>query len=144
MSETKDEIAAERDQLAAENEQLRSQLAAIGAAAPGQAATPQHTFQLSEGDRQELGIRGVVNIGGRLMTKEMVEAKLGDDQRDVDIPDAPEGTRVPAQMIAEADARARSGGIRGVDFVYPSVQPGGIDPKIAGTPGISGPPAEAV
>ena len=33
---------------------------------PGKAPPAQHRFQLSEGDRQELEIRGVVNIGGRL------------------------------------------------------------------------------
>lgn len=137
MSETKDEIAQERDALRAENENLRGQLAAAGAKT-GRAAPVQHRFQLSEGDRQELEIRGVVSIGGRLYTTEEVRALLEQDQQGVDIKDAPEGTRVDPATLPD-----RTGsGVPGVDFVWPSVERGKIDPAVAGTPGISGPAAD--
>lgn len=139
MSETNEEITAERDALRAENENLRGQLAAAGAARPGQAAPVAHTFQLSEGDRQELEIRGVINIGGRLMTRAEVLAELrkSKDQRKVKVAEAPEGTRVDVSMIKKATGP----GVAGVDYVYPSVERGKIDPAVAGTPGISGPSA---
>src|ERR1700749_92874 len=75
MPETKEDVTAERDKRRAENEQLRAQLQAAGGAgsAVGRASVPQHVFQLSEGDRQELEIRGAINVGGRLMTKADVE-----------------------------------------------------------------------
>jgi hypothetical protein len=125
---------SEAASLRQENERLRAQLAAAG----GRVVQPQHTFQLSEGDRQELEIRGVVNIGGRMMTKEDVEAAMAEaGQRGVTIADAPEATKVDPALIA-----ARGGkGVLGVDFVYPSVERGRIDPAVAGTPGISGPAA---
>lgn len=149
MSETKDDIAAERDQLRAENENLRGQLAATGATrTAGQATAPQHRFQLSEGDRQELEIRGVVAIGGRLYTREEVLAELAkagpdqdghNDQSHVEIAEAPASTRVDPALV-----QARTGpGVPGVDYVWPSVERGKIDPKVAGTPGISGPSADA-
>lgn len=148
MSETKDEIAAERDRLRAENENLRGQLAASGATrTAGTAAVPQHRFQLSEGDRQELEIRGVVAIGGRLYTREEVLAELAkagpdeqghNDQSRVEIAEAPAATRIDPATLA-----TRTGpGVPGVDFVYPSVERGKIDPAVAGTPGISGPSAD--
>lgn len=131
MAETKDDIAAERDQLRQENQQLRAQLAAAPPA--GAPNVAQHKFQLSEGDRQELAVRGIVNIGGRAMTREDVEAELGEDQQGVDLGDAepPVGFQRPAERSA----------IRGVDYVWPSVEPGKIDPAVAGTPGINGPSA---
>jgi hypothetical protein len=132
MAETKDEIAAERDQLKDENERLRSQLAATGTAA-GRTPQAQHTFQLSEGDRQELAAHGQVNIGGVMRTREEIEGMLGPDQMDVDLGDAE-----PAQQGPPQQPRSE---IRGVDYVYPSVRPGEIDPAVAGTPGISGPAA---
>ena len=142
MSETKDEIAADRDRLQAENENLRGQLAAAGA----RAYAPAHRFQLSEGDRQELEIRGVVNIGGRLWTRDEVLAALAkagpdasgnNDQSGVQIAEAPAGTRIDPDTLP-----ARTGpGVAGVDFVYPSVARGRIDPAVAGTPGVSGPAA---
>jgi hypothetical protein len=166
MAETKEEIAAERDALTQENarlraelaaaesdrEQLRGQLAAAGATAAGATAVarpyaPQYRFQLSEGDRQELEIRGVVNIGGRLMTKAEVEAEIANagadaqghnDQSRVEIADAPEATRVDPGTLP-----TRTGpGVAGVDYVYPSVERGKIDPAVAGTPGINGPSAD--
>lgn len=137
MAETKDEIAAARDQLAQENVALKAQLEAVGR--PAGASLPQHVFQLSEGDRQELEIRGVVAINGRLMTKAEVEAAMAEaGQRGVKIKDAPEETKVKIT----GDTPGRGPGIEGVDFVYPSVERGKIDPAVAGTPGISGPAAD--
>jgi len=137
MAETKDEIAAARDQLAQENAALRAQLAAAGRTAP----SAQHVFQLSEGDRQELEIRGVVAIGGRLMTKADVEQAMAEaGQEGVTIADAPEATKLP---ITD-DTPGMGPGVRGIDYIYPSVERGKIDPAVAGTPGISGPAASTV
>lgn len=124
--------------LRAENARLRAQLLASGQQ-PAGPAQAQHTFQLSEGDRQELEIRGVINVGGRLMTKaDVVKAmrEAGAGQEDVEIADAPEGTRV------EPDRLDTGPGVRGFDYVYPSVERGKIDPAVAGTPGINGPAAD--
>jgi len=135
--ELKDDIAAERDALKAENERLKAQLAAIGQAT--RAYAPAQTFQLSEGDRQELIAHGVVNVGGVAMTRDDVRAKLGDDQQNVDL-----GTAEIDPATAAAMQQHRPQGAQpGVDFVYPSVAPGQIDPAVAGTPGISGPAADA-
>lgn len=134
MVELKDDIAAERDALRAENDELRAQLAQVGVTrAPGVAAAPQHTFQLSEGDRQELALHGAINIGGRMRTAAEVQEMLGDKQQDVDLGDVPAPT-LPGERPA--------GATPGVDFVYPSVAPGEIDPAVAGTPGINGPAAQ--
>lgn len=138
MAENKDEIAADRDRLRKENNALRAQLDQAGRPAGYQ---PQQRFQLSEGDRQELEVRGVVNIGGRLMTKADVEhAMAAAGQRGVEIADAPDDTRISDATLKDLD---RGPGVRGIDYVYPSVAPGFIDPAVAGTPGISGPPAPA-
>lgn len=133
MAETKEEITAQRDQLRAENENLRGQLAAAGVQRG--AYQPAQQFQLSEGDRQELATRGVVNIGGRMLTRDEVAAKLGDKQPSdrVDLGDA--------EPPAGTTAAARNAAVEGVDFIYPSVAPGVIDPAVAGTPGINGPAA---
>jgi hypothetical protein len=133
MSETKDEIAAERDALRAENENLRGQLAAAGA--QRQTAAPvQHRFTLSEGQRAELEMYGVTTSGGRRVTREQVAAMLQDDQQGVELGD---GDPVPTG-VPERPQTA----IPGVDFVYPSVKPGYLDPAVAGRPGLSGPAAE--
>jgi hypothetical protein len=131
VPETKEDIAAERDQLREEVARLQGELAAAGRPAPGPVA-PAHTFELSEGDRQELVIRGQINVGGRMRSRQEIKEMLGENQRNVDL-----GNAEPPAAPAEA---ARQG-VPGVDFVYPSVEPGGIDPAVAGTPGISGPPA---
>lgn len=136
MSETKDEIAAERDALRAENENLRGQLAAAGAARPGTAAAVQHRFTLSEGARQELELTGSTNIGGRLRTRDEVMAMLDDRHDRVEI------AETPADQIRPIPQLRDPAGIAGVDYVYPSVAPGVIDPAVAGTPGISGPAAQ--
>jgi hypothetical protein len=123
------------DRLRAENAELRRQLAAVG----GRVQQPQHVFQLSEGDRQELEIRGVVNIGGRLMTTAEVREALADAGEDgVKVADAPEGTRVDPALLPDVTGP----GVRGIDYVYPSVERGFIDPAVAGTPGINGPSAD--
>jgi hypothetical protein len=132
MAETKDDIAAERDKLREENNRLKAQLAAAGGSV--QPYAPQQTFQLSEGDRQELAARGIVNVGGRMRTADEVREMLPDSQRDVDLGSAP----VPDYYRAGRE----QGTTPGVDFVYPSVGPGQIDPAVAGTPGISGPAAD--
>jgi hypothetical protein len=139
-ADTKPTGQTEVERLRAEVERLRAQLAASGTAP--RVAQPEHTFQLSEGDRQELEIRGVVNINGRLMTKADVEAELGENQQRVEIADAPEGTKVDPRTLQQVRERAANP-VRGVDFVYPSVAPGKIDPAVAGTPGINGPSADA-
>jgi hypothetical protein len=136
MAETKDKIAADRDRLATENVALKAQLEAAGRPGP----TTQHVFQLSEGDRQELEIRGVVAIGGRLMTKADVEKAMAEaGQKGVKIKDAPPETAV---KITDSTP-GRGPGVEGVDYIYPSVERGKIDPAVAGTPGISGPAADA-
>jgi hypothetical protein len=141
VAETKEDIAADRDRLAAENDQLaveNDQLKARLQAAMDQAGrtpavvAPAHRFQLSEGDRQELAARGELNVGGRMRTADEVRGMLGEDQQGVDLGDA--------EPPAHPDL-IRPAGIRGVDYVWPSVAPGEIDPAVAGTPGISGPPA---
>lgn len=120
------------DQLRAENTALRIQLAAAGRA-PG-VARPQHTFVLSEGQRQELLVNGVTNINGVRRTTDEVRDLLGPDQQDVEL-----GDTEPVDGLGITAARSE---IRGVDFVYPSVKPGFIDPAVAGTPGINGPSAD--
>lgn len=136
MAETKDQIAEERDRLKAENAALRQQLAAGGVT--GRVVAPTQTFQLSEGDRQELATRGVVSVGGRLLTADEVRERLPENQRGIDLGDAP----VPADL--DRLRGRQSSAVEGVDFIYPSVAPGQIDPAVAGTPGISGPAADPV
>lgn len=132
---TKDELAQQLADAQQENAALRTQLAGVG-----RVYAPAQTFQLSEGDRQEVETFGVVNIGGRRYTREEVLDKLaGTPQAGVEIDE-------PA---AQLDQRAQTAGrrasaVEGVDFIYPSVAPGQIDPAVAGTPGINGPAADAV
>jgi hypothetical protein len=71
------------------------------------------------------------------MTKADVEKAMAEaGQRGVKIKDAPEATKV----TVEPDVNGP--GVRGVDFIYPSVERGKIDPAVAGTPGINGPAAD--
>lgn len=134
MSETKEQIAEERDALRAENDRLHEEVAKLQAAAgPARGYAPAQQFMLSEGDRQELVQRGVVAIGGRLRTRAQVAEMLGDRQAGIDL-----GTASPSDVLLQ---EAERGAIRGVDYVYPSVAPGQIDPAVAGTPGINGPAA---
>jgi hypothetical protein len=136
MPETKDDIARERDELKRENESLRR---AAGSSRPG--VWQPTRFLLTEGDRQELEMFGVATIGGRRMTIDEVRDKVaGTDQADVQLND-------PTPEMDRRDELAGPGathpaGIRGFDYVYPSVAPGLIDPAVAGTPGINGPAAD--
>lgn len=145
MAETKDEISAERDDLREENNRLRAQLAAAGRQ-PGQSPAA-HQFVLSEGDRQELVMHGVANIGGKRMTREDVVAalhELSDDQPIAASEDDNGGIWLGDTEPVDKDVPpARTGSVEGVDFIYPSVAPGYIDPDVAGTPGVSGPPLPA-
>lgn len=131
MAETKEDIAAQRDQLQAENEQLRGQLAAA-ASRPGP-VTPTHTFQLTQGHLVELETYGVTNINGRQYTTDEVRAKLTGDQAGLHIEDASNPVTAPERPDRPP--------VAGVDYTWPSVAPGEIDPAVAGTPGISGPAA---
>lgn len=131
MSETKEEIAADRDRLLAENENLRGQLAAAGAARPGTAAPAQHRFLLSEGQRQDLEMHGNTEIGGRFVDTGEVRGMLEDDQQRIEI-DTPDTVR----QVPQASTRTK---IPGVDFVYPSVEYGKLDPAVADAPGVHGP-----
>ncbi|MDQ1700689.1 MAG: hypothetical protein QOG34_2552 [Frankiaceae bacterium] len=135
MSETKDEIAAQRDQLVEENNRLKAQLAATGRVAPTGADVAPQRFALSEGDRQEIVSRGVTVINGRRMTRQDVADALGSDGEGIDLGDAE-----PADGLGQVPPEDRAG-IRGFDYVYPSVKPGFIDPAVAGTAGINGPAA---
>lgn len=134
MAETKEDIAAERDLLREENEQLRSQLTQATAAPTAAPYAPSARFVLSEGDRQELVQHGQVNINGRMRTADEVRSMLDDDQRGIDLGSA----KPPVQPTALQER----GAVRGVDYVWPSVAPGEIDPAVAGQPGISGPAAD--
>lgn len=136
MAETKEDIAAQRDALLAENEMLQNRLAAATAAGVGpRVQQAEHTFILSEGARQELLINGQTNIGGVMRSRTDVRKLLGKEQQNVDL-----GSADPPAGLPKA---AERGKVRGVDFVYPSVEPGFIDPELAGTPGINGPAAKA-
>jgi hypothetical protein len=136
MAETKEDIAAERDALRAENENLRGQLAAAGASRPGMAAPVQHEFTLSQGQLSDLEAFGVTNVGGRQVTTDDVRGMLTGKQSGLQIADA-------SAPVTPIPVRERQAAVPGVDFVYPSVAPGEIDPAIAGTPGISGPAADS-
>lgn len=133
MPETKEEISAERDSLRAEVDQLRGQLAAAGA---NRVAAPTHTFELSQGQLAELESFGVTTVGGVQRTTDDVRAMLTGDQAGLEIADA----SAPAAALPVVD---RGTPRYGVDYVYPSVAPGQLDPAAAGQPGISGPPADS-
>lgn len=122
--------ASEVTSLRQENARLRARLAALGATVGSQA---EHTFQLSEGQRQEINATGFTTVDGERLSASAVEHLLGGDQEGVELdpPDVPDDQPQPTAPT----------NIRGFDFVYPSVERGRIDPAVAGTPGISGPPA---
>lgn len=125
-------FAAEAETLRAENAHLRAQLAAQPARTP---MVPVHRFAVSEGERQELELYGVATVGGRLMSTEEVRKAAAAVGLAIEIKDAAPGLK------RELPVRVERGGVYGVDYVYPSVAPGLIDPAVAGTPGISGPAA---
>lgn len=124
--------------LRAENARLRAQLLASGQQPTGPAQA-QHTFTLTEGDRQELELYGVATVGGRLMTIDDVRAAAADAGLEVSLADPSEALDRRDLVAAQQERTA----VRGVDYVYPSVAPGQIDPKVAGLPGINGPAAES-
>lgn len=131
MAQTKEEIAADRQRLLEENARLRAQLTAAGRSP---VAAPEHTFMLSEGDRQDLELHGGVSIGGRYMTAAEVRAAMAEA-------DVQHGVPISEPEVAPAGqpAPAKPANVRGFDYVYPSVAHGYIDPAVAGTPGINGP-----
>lgn len=101
MTGTRGNVAAERDRLHAENERLRRAVVAALVRRPG--------FQLSEGDRQQLGQLGWVNIAGRVVTRDEVLAALqGTDQAGIAIaepnPDAVDAARALVQRSRERSA----------------------------------------
>jgi hypothetical protein len=134
MSETKDDIAAQRDALLAENERLRGQLATAGVR-PANVPAGRPPF-LTEGERQELLMRGATNdpFGGGLMTLTTARERFDSDLDDA----TQEAEDAAVRLDVEAAERPA---IRGVTHVYPSVAPGVLDPAAAGQPGISGPAA---
>ena len=123
MSETKDDIAAERDQLRAqleaaqaENEGLRGQLATAGANTSPARVTfvDRPPYPLSEGERQALITEGVISspFNGRQMLASDYDLEVTTD--------AGRERLAAVQAKSEGDRQ----GIRGVDYVYPSVAPG--------------------
>jgi hypothetical protein len=124
--------------LRAENARLRQQLISSGQQ-PAGAAQTQHRFALTEGDRQELELYGVATIGGRLMTVDDARTAAEEAGLEVTIGDPSEALDRRAQVATEQGERTA---VRGFDYVYPSVAPGQIDPKVAGMPGINGPAAD--
>lgn len=121
------ERQAELAALRAENDRLKGQLAQATARTPNvQAAKPY----LTEGERQELitfGRSGDLNL--KTAKERFPDADLSG------------ATDVARKASTEDETRTERGAVRGVDFVYPSVRPGFIDPEVAGTPGINGPAA---
>jgi len=125
MAETKEEIAAERDQLRAELERTQGELAAARAGGASQARVTmvgRPEFGLSEGERQALEANGVANsaFDGRLLLADDYGIEVKTDLARRNIEHARE---------AAAKANAGTGAIWGVDFVYPSVAPGVLDPE---------------
>lgn len=110
-----DEVAS----LRAENERLRGQLAASGADRRLSQNRATRPF-LSEGERQDLELNGVTNspfTGERLTA----EGEGVEQVRDAQVADLP-----PVRT-------ASTQGVEGFDYVYPSVAPGVLDPKLTGT-----------
>ena len=109
MAETKDDIAAERDLLRERVRQLEAEQATAG-----RVVTPRQTFQLSEGERQDLVANGVLNVAGRLRTRDEVAAMLDGSQTGVELGDQPPS---PTLLAVVGQQRAQ-GATPGVDFVY--------------------------
>jgi hypothetical protein len=127
--QTKADLEAEIARLTKDNENLRGQLAAAGARPPA----AQHQFLLSEGQRQELALNGNVLVNGQYLTADQVVSKLGPDQQglELDVPD--KARELPREVTRDK--------VAGIDYVYPSVAYGQVDPAVAGQPGVHGPAA---
>jgi hypothetical protein len=114
---TKAALEVERDALQAKVEQLQGELASARAGGGSPAlvtlAAPDPNF-LSEGDRQAMEINGVVNsavTGRELLASDFgITVKTEEGRRNLE--------------RAQARTPQERAGIRGVDFVYPSVAPG--------------------
>lgn len=141
MAETKDELAARAREQEAEIERLRGQLAAAGAT-PATAAPAR--FLISEADRQDLLARGYATIGGRVLLLREVRELLDASQAGVPLDDPAPEILAEAERVVGAlrvGRPAEGAGAPHVDFVYPSVARGVIDPAAAGAPGVTGPSA---
>lgn len=127
---TKAALEADNKRLQDENERLRSQLVEARSAHGAVAGSPARvTFagrpefrggtKLSEGERQQLELDGVISDvhgGGMLYADDFGVEVTTEDGRN---------RLAKAREKDAADARA---GIQGVDYVYPSVAPGVLDP----------------
>jgi hypothetical protein len=118
---------AELQALRAENDRLKGQLAQATARTANVAPAKPY---LTEGERQELitfGRSGDLNL--KTAKAKFPEADLSG------------ATEIARKASTEDETTVERAGIRGFDFVYPSVAPGKIDPEVAGLPGINGPAA---
>lgn len=131
-------------QLEDENARLRGDLAAAGAR-PASAAPALP--QLTEAGRLELEQLGHTSIGGVVYTRDEVLRMLpAMGQEGVTIGEPAKEQQAAAERLVgglrrDPDTGQRQVAQRGVTHVWPSIEPGGIDPSVAGTPGISGPAA---
>lgn len=129
-------------ELEADNAQLRGQLAATGATPAPYVGAP---VQLTEGDRQQLEQTGYATLGGVVYTvAEARELLKRNGQDGVTITDPSPAVLAEADRIVKGLRRPDVSAQRGLTHVWPSVEPGAIDPAVAGQPGISGPAATPV
>ncbi|RQW83559.1 hypothetical protein [Micromonospora globispora] len=131
-------LQAENARLRAENERLRGQLAAAGASTRA-GTVPAAKPYLTEGERQDLitfGVTNDVHAGQRMNLHDAAKR-----YPDADLADATDDAKTAADRDRTEAVERTS--VRGVDYVWPSVEPGKIDPAVAGTPGINGPSADA-
>lgn len=92
MTETKESLAAERDQLRRDNEALTRQVNELRASAStpveGRRPATPPSFGLSEGERQDLAVRGVITspwTGQQLLADEQgVATSTADAQAAID------------------------------------------------------------
>jgi uncharacterized protein YciI len=134
---TKEELEAQVSRLQTDNERLRGQLAAAGnrPAANVPAALPF----LTEGQRQELLTFGQTTRAGGGAALSLSEAR--ELFPDVDLSDATDAALAADERLRTEVLERAS--IRGVTHVWPSIEPGVLDPAAVGLPGISGPGPDA-